>query len=520
MILKRVLLMAADRFMSLILSVKKFFIVVFATLFVSFKAYALDGIKAFEEHKMVMLLIHPKTGSIVKANPSAAEFYGYSKLELESMKIQEINTLSPEATHAEMQLARKEKRNYFIFKHRLKNGSLKTVEVSSIPTTYRGHNVLFSIVRDISEYRAAQEGLWHFQHRLDDMVKEQSAQLTSTHQQQLIIFTVLSMFLVLALAALSRVLIKQRNTKAQLEDEKKRLSDVIWAANIGTWEWDIQSDQLTLNDYAYAMVGYQRWADFPIKRAGLKPLCHSDDWANAQENMRAKLAGEVTFFQTEVRVRHRQGHWVWILVRGRVIKRTYSSQTPLTVAGTYQDITLQKELNTQLYQYANTDQLAEIPNRRSFHNQLDMMEDSEHQYSLFYMDLNKFKYVNDRYGHAAGDQVIKNVGQRLKNVLRGSDNVYRLGGDEFAVIIKGLKSIADASVIANKFVNVLCEPHILEEAWNASVVVPPSIGVAFYSANGLSSEALIQRADQMMYLAKRNYPEGGYEIYQDKSAAA
>ncbi|PNH97161.1 hypothetical protein C1O24_08115 [Vibrio diazotrophicus] len=512
--------MAVVRFMSLILCVKNLIIIVLITFLGSFEVYALDGVKAFAEHKMVMLLIHPVTGSIVKANSSAAEFYGYSISELESMKIQEINTLSKEATQAEMQLARKEKRNYFIFKHQLKNGNLKTVEVSSIPISYQGRPVLYSIIRDISEYRSAQEGLWHFQHRLDDMVKEQSAQLRSTHQRQLITFTVLSTFLVSALVALSRLLINQRSTKTQLEDEKKRLSDVIWAANIGTWEWDIQSDQLALNDYAYAMVGYQRWADFPIKRGSLKPLCHSEDWADAQENMRSKLDGEVSFFQTEIRVRHRLGHWVWILVRGRVIKRAFHSQIPLTVAGTYQDITLQKELNSQLHQYANTDQLTEIPNRRSFHNHLDMMEDTEHQYGLFYMDLNKFKDVNDKYGHAAGDLVIKNVGQRLKEVLRSSDNVYRLGGDEFAVIVKGLKCRANASVVANKFVKVLSEPHILEGVQTAKVIVPPSIGVAFYSANRLDTESLIQRADQMMYLAKRNYPEGGYEIFEEQSAVA
>ncbi|MGG5573433.1 PAS domain S-box protein [Vibrio diazotrophicus] len=204
--------------MSLILCVKNLIIIVLITFLGSLEVYALDGVKAFAEHKMVMLLIHPVTGSIVKANSSAAEFYGYSISELESMKIQEINTLSKEATQAEMQLARKEKRNYFIFKHQLKNGNLKTVEVSSIPISYQGRPVLYSIIRDISEYRSAQEGLWHFQHRLDDMVKEQSAQLRSTHQRQLITFTVLSTFLVSALVALSRLLINQRSTKTQLED--------------------------------------------------------------------------------------------------------------------------------------------------------------------------------------------------------------------------------------------------------------------------------------------------------------
>lgn len=145
-----------------------------------------------------------------------------------------------------------------------------------------------------------------------------------------------------------------------------------------------------------------------------------------------------------------------------------------------------------------------------------MLEDTDHQYGLFYMDLNKFKNVNDKYGHAAGDLVIKNVGQRLKDVLRCSDSVYRLGGDEFAVVVKGLKSRSDASVVAKKFVDVLSEPHILEGERNANVIVPPSIGVAFYKADELDTESLIQRADQMMYIAKRNYPEGGYEIYQEE----
>ncbi|WP_165310717.1 diguanylate cyclase domain-containing protein [Vibrio ziniensis] len=506
--------------MLFIVRVKKIILFVLLILFVPLNATAFNGSKAFEEHKMVMLLIEPESGTIVKANSAAEEFYGYSISDFESMKIQDINTLSPQAIHAEMRLAKKEKRNYFIFQHRTKSGDLKTVEVSSIPLVYQGSTVLYSIIRDISGYRAAQEGLWHYQHRLDDMVKEQSSQLTATHQRQLLIFTALSIVLALALAALFRLLINQRNTKAQLEDEKKRLSDVIWAANIGTWEWDLSSDRLTLNDFAYAMVGYERWADFPVKRASLQPICHPDDWIIAQQNMVAKLEGKASFFQTEIRVRHRLGHWVWILVRGRIIKRAYSTRKPLAVAGTYQDITLQKELNSQLYLYANTDQLAEIPNRRSFHNQLDQMEDAEHHYGLFYMDLNKFKNVNDKYGHAAGDLVIKNVGQRLKGVIRSSDNIYRLGGDEFAVIVKGLKSRADASVIANKFVKTLSEPHVLEGMRNKNVIVPPSIGVAFYPDNGLDAESLIQRADQMMYLAKRNYPEGGYEIFGEQLAIA
>lgn len=118
-------------------------------------------------------------------------------------------------------------------------------------------------------------------------------------------------------------------------------------------------------------------------------------------------------------MQHERGHWVWILIRGRIIKRDKETNQPLVIVGTFQEISKQKEMHEKLYEYAHIDLLAEVPNRRSFTQCLDNLHrescDDNSNHVLFYLDLNKFKEANDKFGHKAGDQIIKNVGQRLKN---------------------------------------------------------------------------------------------------------
>lgn len=113
----------------------------------------------FREHGAVMLLIDPETGDIVFANEAAAAFYGYAVPELENMKIQEINTLSPAETEAEYTAAAREDRNYFLFRHRLASGEIRDVEVYSYPVDFDGQILLFSVITDITDRLTAQRSL-------------------------------------------------------------------------------------------------------------------------------------------------------------------------------------------------------------------------------------------------------------------------------------------------------------------------------------------------------------------------
>ncbi|MGB0682347.1 MAG: bacteriohemerythrin [Magnetovibrionaceae bacterium] len=162
----------------------------------------------FDKHNSVMLLIDPQTGSIADANPAAAAFYGYSRDDLRTMFIQNINQLTAEQVKEERQLAKSEGRNFFIFRHQLANGDIRTVEVKSVPFTFDGRVLLHSIIRDISRERSIANELWHYQSRLEDMVQQQTEEIRKKTDILVVILgsgaLVLSVFVLLLLLSLRR----------------------------------------------------------------------------------------------------------------------------------------------------------------------------------------------------------------------------------------------------------------------------------------------------------------------------
>lgn len=121
----------------------------------------------FDAHGAVMLLIDPDSGRIVDANPAASAFYGYSRDDLRAMNIDQINTFTPEQVAEERQLAARAGRSYFVFRHHLADGSLRTVEAHAQPFDFGDRTLLFSIINDVTPGRLANQGLWHYQSLLE-----------------------------------------------------------------------------------------------------------------------------------------------------------------------------------------------------------------------------------------------------------------------------------------------------------------------------------------------------------------
>ncbi|MEA2091392.1 MAG: EAL domain-containing protein, partial [Campylobacterota bacterium] len=166
----------------------------------------------------------------------------------------------------------------------------------------------------------------------------------------------------------------------------------------------------------------------------------------------------------------------------------------------HEDLLEQKE---KLHHQAHHDALTELPNRILFHDRLEQaIEKSKRKknnVALLFIDLDHFKEINDSLGHKAGDEVLKVVTKRLKDIIRDEDTLARLGGDEFTVIIENLTQGEDASLLAQKIIKVLSEPI---EMYENQFYVSSSIGISLYPEDGHSAQNLLKYADSAMYKAK------------------
>lgn len=183
---------------------------------------------------------------------------------------------------------------------------------------------------------------------------------------------------------------------------------------------------------------------------------------------------------------------------------------------TQTDITLRKAAEDEVKRLAFIDPLTNLPNRRLLTDRLNQAVTHARRVqghlALIYVDLDKFKPVNDRYGHAAGDQLLQSVAHRLRTCVRESDTVARVGGDEFVVLLAGVAHSNDALQVAEKIHAVLLAPFHLSSG--QSVHISSSAGLAFYPEHGQDEATLSRHADVAMYAAK-DAGRDQYVVYQN-----
>ena len=174
------------------------------------------------------------------------------------------------------------------------------------------------------------------------------------------------------------------------------------------------------------------------------------------------------------------------------------------------------EREAQLYQQAHHDVLTGLPNQLSFKDRLTQdlahAQREHHGLALLYIDLDRFKDVNDTLGHAAGDRLLQAVATRLRGCVRGADTVARLGGDEFVIVLGNVASPRDAQGVAEEVIRALSAPIGLE---GRETFTSCSIGVTLYPDDGLSGEELLRKADTAMYRAKQN-GRGRYVFFEEQ----
>ncbi|WP_194715664.1 bifunctional diguanylate cyclase/phosphodiesterase [Noviherbaspirillum soli] len=306
-----------------------------------------------------------------------------------------------------------------------------------------------------------------------------------------------------AVQVLLRDVTEQQGIRDALRISNERLKLAIEGSGEGIWDWDIRRDVYTFSDHLKRMLnlGADGNGAGDIKEA-LRKRIHPDDLPRIWMALRAYIEGRESAYACDFRVQRPNGSWLWMLSRGIIVARD-SDGRPLLMTGTMQDISARKEADEKIWHHANFDALTGLPNRRLFRDRLDQevrkAARSGKQIALLFIDLDRFKQVNDLLGHDAGDTLLAQAANRIKGCVRDADTVARLGGDEFTVILTALDSPARVEHVCQKILETLESPfHIGKEV----AYMSGSIGVTLYPNDAITSEELIRKADQAMYAAK------------------
>ena len=247
-----------------------------------------------------------------------------------------------------------------------------------------------------------------------------------------------------------------------------------------------------------SLTGY-RIADILGKKPGeflQGPDTDRDTIATMHEAIVARRS-----FDVEILNYHKSGRQFWQQLK---VDPVFDDRGNLTsFVAVQSDITERKNFESRLWRNANFDALTGLPNRRLFWDRLDHEVRHAHRNgtmaALFFIDLDRFKEINDLFGHEVGDKLLKDVAARIDSCVRESDTLARIGGDEFTLILSELENTQYAERIARKIINALSRPF---PCGKAPLVISASIGIALYPADGKDAPELFRNADQAMYTAK------------------
>jgi diguanylate cyclase (GGDEF)-like protein/PAS domain S-box-containing protein len=287
---------------------------------------------------------------------------------------------------------------------------------------------------------------------------------------------------------LARDVTEREHLRTALDTTGDQLREAQSVAKVGIWEWDIADDQVHWSDELYRIFGLTPQI-FPGTFEGYM--------AEATIERSLRTLEPFDFAHRSVLP---DGTTRWLQCRGRV--RSVDGR-PVQMTGACQDVTAHREAAEALSQLALHDPLTGLPNRSLFMDRLGQalrrLVRQDRVLAVLFVDLDRFKTVNDRFGHAAGDEMLMAVGTRLRDVLRPHDTVARLGGDEFVVLCEDLEDDRAAVRVAERVLAALALPVLCGDH---DVVSSASIGIALTRRSEATPDALLRDADMAMYRAK------------------
>jgi diguanylate cyclase (GGDEF)-like protein/PAS domain S-box-containing protein len=355
--------------------------------------------RLFRKHSSIMLLVDPESGAIVDANRAAARFYGYAEDTLRAMKLSDINVLAKDEIYSEMQLALNERRNYFIFRHRLAGGEERMVEVHSSAIETREGILLFSIVFDVTDRKQAEASL-----RLASMVYQNSSEAMVVTTTDDVIMAVNPAFTKVTGYAAEEAIGRHANlVRSWRTDFETRKAIRRTVETTGTWTGEVWSK----------------------RKDGEEILCRVT--INTVLDDDGKINRLVCQF-SDITHQKESDELIWR-------QANFDALTGLSNRSMFQD---------------RLDQALKKAQRDGT------------SVALLVLDVDGFKEVNDTLGHGIGDKLLQAAAQRLLHCVRDSDTVARVGGDEFAIIVGDVTDVHNVERVVHAVMQSLAEPFRIE----------------------------------------------------------
>lgn len=294
---------------------------------------------------------------------------------------------------------------------------------------------------------------------------------------------------------------RHRQAEEKLLASAESFSLSLRGAKDGLWDWDFRTGKLHLSPRWKSMLGYEEEMVSDTVDAWFN-LVHAEDLSGLKGRIKVHLEGETPHLEHEHRMLCRDGSYRWVLTRGLAVRD--DDGKAYRIAGSQTDIMSRKLIEEQLHHDALHDPLTSLPNRTLFIDRLGQViarskREGTNSFAILYLDLDRFKVINDSLGHLAGDQLLIELANRLLRCLRSSDTVSRMGGDEFAVLLDNIPDARTAIKFVDRIEQRIREPFVLK---GREVFTTASIGVAMADRIYESPEDLIRDADTAMYEAK------------------
>jgi len=346
-----------------------------------------------------------------------------------------------------------------------------------------GQTVVLFACEDISERKQAEVALQKLKDELEVKVEERTSELSNINER------------------LQSEIAERQQVEAALKESEERYALAVRGAKDGLWDWNLKTNEVYFSSRWKFLLGKEEREIDNSLDEWFKHI-HPEDTERVKVELATHLEGLTLDFESEYRMLHQDGTYRWMLSRGLAVRDANGKASRM--AGSQTDITQRKLAEEQLLHDAFHDLLTGLPNRALFMDRLGHAVErvKRHEDSLFavlFVDLDRFKVVNDSLGHASGDRLLIAVAQRLEHCLRSGDTVARLGGDEFTILLEDIKGIGEAIAVAERIQAELASPFSLS---GHEVFITASIGIVLSTTDSEWLEDILRDADTAMYRAK------------------